>query len=293
MRRRPSCCSTTWTRRRCAQAVARVAGRAVVEVSGGVRLERVRELAEAGVGRHLRRRAHHARAVDRPGPRPGGLTVLLVVDVGNTQTHIGLIDGGARGRRVAHRHGAAPHQRRDRRAAAGLLLAAGHARSRRSSTRSASPPWSRASRSSGTRCARSTSASPAFVVGPGRADRHAHQDAGTRPRSAPTASSTPSPPSRCTAGRASSPTTARPPPSTSSPPRATTSAAPSPPASRSRSRRSPRARPSSSRSSSSSPSTPSASRPPRRCSPAPSTGSPARSRASCTPSGPSWARSAR
>ena len=35
--------------RRCAQAVARVAGRAVVEVSGGVRLERVRELAEAGV----------------------------------------------------------------------------------------------------------------------------------------------------------------------------------------------------------------------------------------------------
>jgi nicotinate-nucleotide pyrophosphorylase (carboxylating) len=31
------------------QAVARVAGRAVVEVSGGVRLERVRELAEAGV----------------------------------------------------------------------------------------------------------------------------------------------------------------------------------------------------------------------------------------------------
>jgi len=30
-------------------AVARVAGRALVEVSGGVRLERVRELAEAGV----------------------------------------------------------------------------------------------------------------------------------------------------------------------------------------------------------------------------------------------------
>ena len=31
------------------EAVSRVAGRALVEVSGGVRLERVRELAEAGV----------------------------------------------------------------------------------------------------------------------------------------------------------------------------------------------------------------------------------------------------
>ena len=46
-------------------------------------------------GRHLVRRAHHARPLDRPGPRPGGLTVLLVVDVGNTQTHIGVMDGGA------------------------------------------------------------------------------------------------------------------------------------------------------------------------------------------------------
>ena len=53
--------------------------------------------------------------------------MLLVVDVGNTQTHIGLMDDGDGGRRVAPRHRAAPHQRRDRRPAAGVLLAAGHA----------------------------------------------------------------------------------------------------------------------------------------------------------------------
>ena len=51
--------------------------------------------------------------------------MLLVVDVGNTQTDVGLMDGGEVVERVAHRHRAAPHERRDRRAAAGLLLAAG------------------------------------------------------------------------------------------------------------------------------------------------------------------------
>ena len=43
-------------------AVARVAGRALVEVSGGVRLERVRELAEAGVDMISVGRSHDARA---------------------------------------------------------------------------------------------------------------------------------------------------------------------------------------------------------------------------------------
>jgi len=45
-------------------AVARVAGRAIVEVSGGVTLERVRELAATG-RRALGRRAHDAQPLDR------------------------------------------------------------------------------------------------------------------------------------------------------------------------------------------------------------------------------------
>ena len=94
-------------------------------------------------GRHLRRRAHHARPVDRPGPRPGGVTVLLVVDVGNTQTHIGVIDGGA----VVDewRMATVRHRTSDEIAGMlqGLFSLQGRSGSRRSSTRSASPPWSR------------------------------------------------------------------------------------------------------------------------------------------------------
>ena len=72
------------------EAVARVSGRALVEVSGGVRLERVRELAEAGVdvisvgALTTARRGSTSASTWRA-------EMLLVVDVGNTQTHIGLI----------------------------------------------------------------------------------------------------------------------------------------------------------------------------------------------------------
>ena len=149
------------------EAVARVAGRAVVEVVGR-RAARARARARRGRrGRHLRRRAHHARALDRPGPRPGGLTVLLVVDVGNTQTAHRPDGRRRRSRGVAHGHRAAPHQRRDSRDAAGPLLAEAYTcpgDDRRSRCRLGGAAGSR---SSGKRCARSISASQAFVVGPG------------------------------------------------------------------------------------------------------------------------------
>ena len=93
--------------------------------------------------------------------------MLLVVDVGNTQTHIGLMDGGA----VVDEWRMATVRHRTSDEIAGMLqgffsLKRTHVLRRRS-TRSASPPWSRGSRSSGRRCARSTSGIAAFVVGPG------------------------------------------------------------------------------------------------------------------------------
>src|SRR3712207_9361953 len=48
-------------------------------------------------GLPLRRRAHPLLADPRPGPGPaGGLTVLLTVDVGNSQTVLATFDGDRR-----------------------------------------------------------------------------------------------------------------------------------------------------------------------------------------------------
>ena len=77
------------------------------------------------------------------------VTMLLVVDVGNTQTHHRPDRRRRDRRRLAHRHRAASHERRDRRPAAGLLLAARASACERRSTRWASPRWCRASRRSG------------------------------------------------------------------------------------------------------------------------------------------------
>ncbi len=76
------------------EAVRRVAGRALVEVSGGVTLERVRTLAEAGVDVISVGALTTAAPWIELQPRAGDVTVLLVVDVGNTQTHVGLSDAG-------------------------------------------------------------------------------------------------------------------------------------------------------------------------------------------------------
>ena len=150
-------------------------------------------------------------------------------------------------RRLAHRHRAAPDQRRDRRPAAGLLLAARHAPARRVDEVGIASVVPRLTQQWVEMCEKHLGVER-VRGGPRGADRHAHRheepgrgrrrphrQCGGRLRDA-------------TAGPASSPTSARPPPSTWSPPTATTWAAPSPPASKSPWRRSRRAPPSSSRS---------------------------------------------
>ena len=135
--------------------------------------------------------------------------MLLAVDVGNTQTVLGLYDGEARGG-LAGRDRAGADRRRARRAARGLLdldavdgICLSSTVPRSSASGSGSPTrWAQA---------------PLLVVGP--ASRPASRSATTtRGRSARTGSSTPSRPRSATARRASWSTSARRRTSTSSRP---------------------------------------------------------------------------
>ena len=66
----------------------------LVEVSGGVAPGARARARRDRRGHHLRRRPHHARAAGSTSASTWRSDVLLVVDVGNTQTHIGVIDDG-------------------------------------------------------------------------------------------------------------------------------------------------------------------------------------------------------
>ena len=198
---------------------------------------------------HLGRGPHPLGAGARHRPRPaadvggGRLTMLLAIDVGNTQTVIGLFD--------------APRRRpRRQRATAGAPLAAVHQRRAAppTSTRSAAPPaprprtdldfderdhrhrghLGRAPRHRRLRQMADALLQRRRRRPRARASRPAcRSSTTTRGRSAPTASPTPWPPTSSSAARRSWSTSAPPPPSTPSRPRASTWAGPSSRASRS------------------------------------------------------------
>ena len=180
--------------------------------------------------------------------------MLVAIDVGNTQTHVGAFDGE---RLVEHwrfqtRAGATSDELADR--LAGLLSLSGI--ERESVDAFASLRWCRRSTSSTSGSATAISAAPpASSSAP--ASRPGCRSASTIPRrSAPTASSTPSPPTTGSAAAASSSTSAPASTSMRSRPRASTSAARSRPGSRSRCRRWPSGRRGSPASTSASPSAP-------------------------------------
>ena len=130
-----------------AAAVAIADGQATLEASGGLTLDRARD------GRRDRRRLHLGRCADplragprhRPGPRE--LTLLLAIDIGNTNTVLGLFDDGD----------VVDHWRiRDRRASYGGRVGAaapGPARESRLRQRPAASPSARPCRRCCTSCA--------------------------------------------------------------------------------------------------------------------------------------------
>ena len=101
-------------RRRWPRRSAITAGRATLEASGGLTLERAREVAETGVDFISVGALTHSvqRLRPRPGPHARADDALLAADIGNSHTVLGLLDDGEVIARLAGRHRRAPHRRR-------------------------------------------------------------------------------------------------------------------------------------------------------------------------------------
>ena len=214
----------------------------VLEASGGVTLATVRAGGRDRGGSDLHQRPHHGGAsrsdlapvtfvAMRTAPDPGGETMLLAVDVGNTQTVARSLPG-----KDLAGTGALP-PRRSRPAtrspssstACSVWTASPRLRSPALAVASVVP------RLSGEYAAHGRGASSAWrPSSSARASRPACPSSPATPgRWAPTSSSTPWRPTSCTAAPASPSTSAPPPPSAPCPPRGSTWATPSPRASRS------------------------------------------------------------
>ena len=96
-----------------AEAVRITAGRATLEASGGLTLDRAREVAETGVDFISVGALTHSVDVFDLGLDLGrSRMTLLAADIGNSHTVLGLVDGRRGRRALAGRHRGAAHRRR-------------------------------------------------------------------------------------------------------------------------------------------------------------------------------------